>query len=46
MYREEMKAVGLNPDCNIEHDLKKKVMSIDMTTIPTYQRVEMRMITF
>jgi hypothetical protein len=24
MYREEMKAVGLNPDCNIEHDLKKE----------------------
>ena len=24
MYREEMKAVGLNPDCNIEHDIKKE----------------------
>ena len=24
MYREEMKAVGLNPDCNIEHDLKNQ----------------------
>ena len=22
MYREEMKATGLNPDCNIEHDIK------------------------
>ena len=24
MYREEMKAVGLNPDCNIEHDLNNE----------------------
>ena len=24
MHREEMKAVGLNPDCNIEHDLKNQ----------------------
>jgi len=24
MYREDMKAIGLNPDCNIEHDLKNQ----------------------
>jgi len=29
MYREEMKAVGLNPDCNIESDLQAESKSSD-----------------
>ena len=29
MYREEMKAVGLNPDCNIESDLQTESKSSD-----------------
>ena len=29
MYREEMKAVGLNPDCNIEADLQAESKSTD-----------------
>ena len=48
MYREDMKAVGLNPDCNIENDIQQEGKMYDQRYLVLltliYLNVEMTII--